>query len=292
MKVQTILSIVIATLVSGSLFALVAAGLSLVWGTLGVFNFAQGSLLMLGAYAAYFLGGSALGRTGLLLGVPAALVLLGLLGVVVYLLLVRPFIGSPTGELAVIIATLAAGTLLENGAQQFFSAQFRKLPPILTGHIDIAGNSIDWQQVIIILVAPAILLGLAAFLKLSKTGFAVRAVAQNHDSALLLGIPVNRIYMLVFFVATLLAALAGILFGGQYYVTPNMGGDLMLQAFIVVVFGGLGSLTGTVMAAYVVGLITAISNFYVGLFWTPAVLFAFLFVAVIVRPSGLVASSK
>lgn len=286
----TILSIVVAAMVSGSLFALVAAGLSLVWGTLGVFNFAQGSLLMFGAYAAYYLGGSAWGRPGLAIGLPAGLILLGISGVVLYLALVRPFIGTLSGELSVIIATLAAGTFLENGAQQFFGATFRKLPKVLPGHVNFAGNSVDWQQVLIIAVAPTILLGLAAFLKVTKTGFAVRAVASNRQSALLVGIPVNRIYMFTFFVASLLAALAGILFGGQFFLTPNMGDDLMLQAFIVVVFGGLGSLTGTVMGAYIVGLITAISNFYVGLFWTPAVLFAFLFVAVIVRPSGLVAS--
>jgi len=289
---QILLSILIAALVSGSLYALVAAGLSLVWGTLGVFNFAQGALLMIGAYVAYYFGGKALGRSGLLFGLPTGLIMLGLLGVVLYFLLVRPFVGSPTGELSVIIATLAASTFLENGAQQFFGATFRKLPPVLTGHLSISGNSVDWQQVIIIVVAPVILLGLAAFLKYTKTGFAVRAVAQNEQSALLLGIPVSRIYMFVFFVASLLAALAGILFGGQFFVTPSMGGDLMLQAFIVVVFGGLGSLTGTVMAAYIVGLITAASNYYIGLFWTPAVLFAFLFIAVIVRPSGLVASNK
>jgi branched-chain amino acid transport system permease protein len=281
-------SILVAALVAGSVFALVAAGLSLVWGTLGVFNFAQGALLMLGAYAAYYLGGNAWGRPGLLIGVPVGLVVLGLGGVVLYFVVVRAFIGTLAGELSVIIATLAAGTFLENGAQQFFGAEYRKLPKVLSGNVIFAGSSVDWQQVLIIVVAPAILLGLAAFLKMTRTGFAVRAVSQNRQSALLVGIPVNRIYMFTFFVASLLAALAGILFGGQYFLTPNMGDDLMLQAFIVVVFGGLGSLTGTVMGAYIVGLITAISDFYVGLFWTPAILFAFLFVAVIVRPSGLV----
>jgi branched-chain amino acid transport system permease protein len=289
---DTLLSIIVATLVSGSLFALVASGLSLVWGTLGVFNFAQGSFLMIGAYAAYYIGTRQLGRLGLGAGVPASLVLLGVLGVIAYFLLVRPYVGSPMGELAVIITTLAASTFLENGAQQFFGATYRKLPPLLLGHISLGGSSVDWQQVLIIVVAPLILLGLAAFLKRTRVGFAVRAVAQNEDSALLLGIPVTRIYILVFSVAALLAAVAGILFGGEYFVTPSMGDNLMLQAFVVVIFGGLGSLTGTVMAAYIVGLITAVSDYYIGLFWSPAVLVGFLFIAVILRPSGLVASNK
>ena len=289
---ETIVAILLAALVAGSIYALVASGLSLVWGTLGVFNFAQGSLLMLGAYAAYFLGASASGRNGLITGVPASLLLLGLGGVLLYFLAVRPFVGTASGELSVIIATLAAGTFLEYGALQFFGGTFRKLPALIPGNFTFLGVAVDWQQVIIIVVAPAILLGLAFILRVTKTGLAVRAVAQNEDSALLLGIAVSRVYMLTFFVATLLAALAGILFAGQYFLTPNMGNILLMQAFIVVVFGGLGSLTGTVMAAYIVGLITAVSNYYIGLFWTPAVLFAFLFFAVLVRPTGLVSSSR
>lgn len=286
----TFAAIIVAALVAGSLFALVAGGLSLVWGTLGVFNFAQGALLMLGAYAAYYSGGSSWGRLGLLVAIPASLVLLGLGGILLYIVVVRPFLGTLSGELSVIIATLAAGTLLENGAQQLFGATYRSLPKVLPGHLTLDGNPVDWQQVLIIVIAPLILLGLAALLRLTKTGLAVRAVAQNRESALLIGIRTNRIYMLTFFVATMLAALAGILFGGEYFVTPVMGDSLILDAFIVVVFGGLGSLPGTVMAAYVVGLITAVSDYYVGLFWTPVVLFGFLFVAVIVRPSGLIAS--
>jgi branched-chain amino acid transport system permease protein len=286
------ISILTAGLVTGSLYALVASGLSLIWGTLGVFNFAQGALLMLGAYSAFYLGGNVWGRTGLIIGIPAALLVSGLLGVLLYLTVVRPFIGLKTGELAVIMATLAVGTFLENGAQQFFGPTFRKLPPIFTGKIVIHNNPVSMQQGLIMLVAPLILIGFAIFLKRTKVGFAVRAVSQNRESALLYGIPVNHIYIFVFFVSALLAGLAGVLFGGEYFIRPDMGGGLMLQAFIVVLFGGLGSLVGTVVSAYVIGFITAASNIYVGLFWTPVVLFALLFVAILAKPSGLFSTSK
>lgn len=287
-----LLSIGIAGLVTGSIYALVASGLSLVWGTLGVFNFAQGALLMLGAYAAFYLGGNLWGQKGLFVAIPSALLVSGALGVLLYKTVVKPFIGLKTGELAVIMTTLAAGTFLENGAQQFFGPTFRKLPPIADGKVVIDFNPVSSQQAIIMVLAPLLLLGFALFLKKAKFGFAVRAVSQNRDTALLNGIPVERIYIFVFFTSAMLAGLAGVLFGGQYFVRPDMGGQLMLQAFIVVLFGGLGSLVGTVISAYIIGFITAAGNVYLGLFWTPVALFVFLFVVILIRPSGLFAPSK
>ncbi len=287
-----LLSILIAGLITGSIYALVASGLSLVWGTLGVFNFAQGALLMLGAYSAFYLGGNIWGQKGLLIAIPAALLVSGLLGILLYRIVVKPFIGLKTGELAVIMATLAVGTFLENGAQQFFGPTFRKLPPLAEGKVVINFNPVSAQQGIIMVLAPILLLGFALFLKKTKFGFAVRAVSQNRDSALLNGIPVERIYIFVFFTSAMLAGLAGVLFGGEYFVRPDMGGQLMLQAFIVVLFGGLGSLVGTVISAYVIGFITAACNIYVGLFWTPVALFVFLFIAILIKPSGLLSQAK
>lgn len=287
-----LLSILIAGLITGSIFALVASGLSLVWGTLGVFNFAQGALLMLGAYAAFYLGGNLWGQKGLFIAIPAALLVSGLLGILLYRIVVKPFIGLKTGELAVIMATLAVGTFLENGAQQFFGPTFRKLPPLADGKIVINYNAISAQQGLIMALAPILLIGFALFLKKTKFGFAVRAVSQNRESALLNGIPVERIYIFVFFTSAMLAGLAGVLFGGEYFIRPDMGGQLMLQAFIVVLFGGLGSLVGTVISAYVIGFITAACNIYIGLFWTPVALFIFLFVAILIKPAGLMSQKK
>ena len=289
---QILLSILVSSLITGSIYALVAIGLSLVWGTLGVFNFAQGALLMMGAYAVYYLGGNVWGRVGLLFAIPLSFFLIGVLGTLFYRVVVKPFVGSPTGEMSIIMATLALGVFFENGALQFFGAQFRQLPLVFTGDFTINFISITWQQVLIIMIAPLMLFGLNLFLKKSKIGIAVRAVAQNRDSALLLGVPVEKIYLLVFFLSASFSSVAGVLFGGQYFVSPDMGGNLMLQAFIVVVLGGLGNMNGTIVAAYLVGLISSLANFYIGLFWTPAVLFAVLFILVLLRPNGLLAKEK
>ena len=120
----------------------------------------------------------------------------------------------------------------------------------------------------------------------------MRAVEQNHDSALLVGVNVGRVYPLVFAVSAALAALAGIMLGGLFFITPVMGTDPLLRAFIVVVFGGLGSLPGTVVGAYVIGLIEAIAVFFVGLYWAPVVLFIVLILVMILRPTGLMGGQE
>jgi branched-chain amino acid transport system permease protein len=137
-----------------------------------------------------------------------------------------------------------------------------------------------------------VLLLLALMLKKTKLGLAIRAVEQNHDSALLAGVSVGRIYLLVFAVSAVLAALAGIMLGGLFFITPVMGNDPLLRAFIVVVFGGLGSLPGTVAGAYVIGIIEAIAVFIVGLYWAPVVLFIVLILVMILRPTGLFGANE
>jgi len=287
---DALVAIVVSGVVSGSLYALMASGLSLVWGTLRMFNFAHGALLMLAAYAAWYVSDAAGLGGGLWLGIPAAIVLLAAGGVVLYWLLVRPYVGRPGADLAVIITTLAGATFLQNATQLVFGPRYKQLDRVVEGRLQFSNTAVGLQEVVIILLTPAILLGLALLLKRSKLGLAIRAVEQNHDSALLLGINVGWIYPLTFAVSAALASLAGVMLGGLFFITPTMGSDPLLRAFIVVVFGGLGSLTGTVIGAYVIGLVEAIAVFFVGLYWAPVVLFVVLIGVLILRPSGLMGS--
>jgi branched-chain amino acid transport system permease protein len=284
---ETLTAILVSGLVAGSLYALMASGLSLVWGTLRMFNFAHGTLLMLGAYAAWYVSDARGLDLGLRLGIPVALLLLAALGIVLYWLLVRPFITRPGADLVVIITTLAGATFLQNGAQVVFGPRYKQLDRVLKGQIELLNTAIGLQETLIIIATPAVLLALALLLKRTKLGLAIRAVEQNHDSALLVGVNVGRVYPLVFAVSAVLAALAGIMLGGLFFITPVMGSEPLLRAFIVVVFGGLGSLPGTVVGAYVIGIIEAIAVFFVGLYWAPVVLFVVLILVMILRPTGL-----
>lgn len=292
MSFETLVAILVSGFVAGSLYALMASGLSLVWGTLSIFNFAHGTLLMLGAYAAWYFSTSQGLDLGLAVGIPASLVILALIGVVLYVLLVRPFIARPGADLVVIITTLAGASFLQNAAQEIFGPRYKQLDRVITGQIQFLNTAIGLQDLLIIILTPIVLLLLALMLKKTKLGLAIRAVEQNHDSALLAGVSVGRIYVLVFAVSAVLAALAGIMLGGLFFITPVMGSDPLLRAFIVVVFGGLGSLPGTVAGAYVIGLIEAIAIFVVGLYWAPVVLFIVLILVMILRPTGLFGTNE
>ena len=204
-------AIVASGLVSGSLYALMASGLSLVWGTLRMFNFAYGTLVMIGAYAAWYFSDQAGLGGGLLLGIPAAMLICALGGYVLYLVLVRPFVGTKGADLTVIITTIAGASFLQNGAQVLFGPRYKQLARIVEGKIQILNTAIGLQEAMILVLAPTILLLLALFLKRSKLGLAIRAVAQNYDSALLIGIDVDRVYPLTFVVSSILAAVAGVM---------------------------------------------------------------------------------
>src|SRR5688572_950225 len=155
---ETLAAILVSGLVAGSLYALMASGLSLVWGTLRMFNFAHGTLLMLGAYAAWYVSDPRGLDLGLHLGIPAALVLLGLLGIVLYVILVRPFITRPGADLVVIITTLAGATFLQNGAQEVFGPRYKQLDRVLEGQIQFLNTAVGLQETLIIIATPAVLL--------------------------------------------------------------------------------------------------------------------------------------
>jgi branched-chain amino acid transport system permease protein len=286
--VTVVAPILVSALVSGSLYALLASGLAFVWGTVRIFNFGQGALLMLGAYAAYYLTGAAHGPA-LSIHVAVFLVIgaLSAVGALLYLILVKPFIGSKDANLIVIVATISAATFFEDGVDKLAGGNSLALSTVFSGSVHIFNTTMDYQEVAMVVVAPFLLLGLAVFLARTRTGMAIRAVEQNPDAAALVGIHREGVYLLVFAISAALAAVAGVLYGGEFGIVPTMGDNPLVIAFIVVVFGGLGSLPGAVLAAYIIGLVEAVSNYYIGLFWTPAILFGVLLAALLLRPNGL-----
>ena len=280
-------SVLVSGLVLGSLYALMATGLSLVWSTLGIFNFSHGVLMMLGAYVAWTVtDGAGLGL-GLAAGIIVSVVALIGVGGLIEWTLVQPFLTRNNTVLIAVITTLAASVVIENGALLTWGPRLKQLPPVAEGSARLLGVAISAHELVIIIVAPIILAALWSFLRFTRLGSAIRAVAQNRESALLLGINVPVLYMTAFGLAAALAALAGILLGSSRFLVPTMGAEPLTKAMIVAIFGGLGSLGGTIGGAYVIGLLEATSNSYVGFFWTPAILFVLLILVLIFRPTGL-----
>lgn len=280
-----LISTIVSGVVLGSLYALMASGLSLVWTTLGVFNFAHGALMMMGAFVAWTVSeGMGLGLwPGLVAGVGAAVIF----GILIEYLLVRPFYGRPNMLLITVMTTLAAMIILEKSAQMIWGPRLKQLPRLIEGDISVFGAVISRHEALIIAIAPIILIALWAFTTRTYTGRSLRAVGQNQDAAALLGINVPLTFALAFGLGAGLAGLTGVLLGGIRFVTPNLGVEPLVKAMIVVIFGGLGSLGATVGAAFVIGLAEAFLVLALGLYWTPFVLFLGLIIVLIFRPNGL-----
>jgi branched-chain amino acid transport system permease protein len=285
--IENFSAIVISGIVLGSLNALNSMGVALVWGTLNVFNFVHGGQIALAAYICWTVADEAGLAAGLFWGVVVTLLIMAVVGVMVERLLVKPFLPRPHSDLLAMITTIAGAAFLQNAIQVTWGPRLKQLPRVGDGEISILETTIGVHELVIIVLAPTVLLALAMFLKKTRFGTAMRAVAQNPDAARLTGMNVGAVYSVTFAISSVMAALAGVMLGAIFFLTPTMGNDPLLKAFIVVVFGGLGSLAGTATAAYLLGLMEAASAFFFGLYVTPAILFLILIAVMWLRPQGL-----
>lgn len=290
MSLESFQAILTSGIVLGSLYALMASGLSLVWSTLGIFNFMHGVMMATGAYLAWQFS-SAMGW-GLVIGILLALLAMIVLGGLAEWLLIRPFYGRKDLVQVTVMTTLAGLTFLENGNLLVWGPRLKKLPELASGTVSFLGFNLSGQDVLVILISPIVLLALWAFLKYTALGKAIRAVGQNRESAALLGLDVRMLFLIAFASAAVLATIAGILLGSIRFITPTMGNDPLLKALIVAIFGGLGNISGSIAAAYVIGLLEAFSIFVVGQYWTPSLLFVIMIVVLLFRPNGLFGASR
>ncbi|GAA1789467.1 branched-chain amino acid ABC transporter permease [Planosporangium flavigriseum] len=271
-------------LVLGSLYALMSMGLALVWGGLRVLNLTQGTLYMLGAYAAVLAGRSGLSPV---IGVLLAFVIIGVLGSLLYVGPVRRVSARPDHENAVLLLTFGLATLGEYAALVAFGPQPQSVQTLVHGQFTVVGVAFPWNSIMMIIATIMLLTLLGVVMKWTRFGLASRALAQQADGAQLVGINRHRTSMLIFGISSGLAGVGGVLLSSYYFVTPYIGQNYLLLALIVTILGGLGSMSGTLYAAFLVGLIQAISSLYLGTRWSLPLLFAVIIGVLIVRPTGI-----
>jgi branched-chain amino acid transport system permease protein len=292
--VSTFVLLTVTGLGLGAMYFLVASGLSLIYGLMGVLNFAHGAFITFGSYAAWWL------TTQLALSLEAELLLatgFGLavgaaLGALVELVFIRPLYRRPVEQVLVTVGlALALGALVFGlwGADPKLVA----LPTWLVDTTTLLGASIPNDRFVEIGAAAVVLAGLGAFLRLTRIGLIIRAGVENRAMVQALGIDVRKAFTFVFALGGALAALAGVL-SGVYFgsVDPARGTSLLIFAFIVVVIGGFGSIEGSAVAAVVVGLVQQYANFYVAdwLEWSGAgdvAVMLLLATVLLLRPHGL-----
>lgn len=287
MTAETISAVFVSGIVLASVYALMASGLSLVWTTLGIFNFAHGALMTLAAYIAWTVSDAA--GLGLWLGAGIAIAIAAVVGVGILMerVVVRPFYDHRDILLITVMTTLAMMIFIEKGSQLLWGARLKQLRPMVPGQVNFLGTTISAQEALIIVVAPVILALLWLLLRKSRIGRGIRAVGQNPNAAKLIGIDVSTLFIITFALSAALAGLTGVLLGSVRMVTPAFGSEPLVKALIIVIFGGLGSLGGTILAAYLIGLLEAALVFFIGIYWAPSMIFVLLIVVLLIRPQGL-----
>ncbi len=284
MSLDLVVAQLFTGLALGTVFVLLSTGLSVIFGMLGVVNFAHGAFYMVGAYAGVFV----LGLSGnFWLALVAAPVLVGLLGMAVERVLVRPLYGRGPDE--PLLLTFGIGYVLVEAVRILYGSdgQSFETPALLSGGIDIDGlGYFPAYRLFVIGITVALMSALWLLIEHTRFGLVIRAASRDPEIMAVLGIDVNRVFLVVFGIGTALAALAGLLAAPMRSVNPEMGDAVLIEDFVVTVVGGMGSLTGSVVAGLLVGIVSSLTAL-----WRPEMatisMFALMALVLLVRPRGL-----
>jgi branched-chain amino acid transport system permease protein len=280
-----LLYVLFSGLVTGAVYAVFALGLSLVYGTSRVLNFGYGSIYMFGAYGAYLLSSQwGLGYVGIILCLLPAM--FGF-GIALELLIIRPLRKHPNWKMATMMTSLGLALVLDNLMLVLFGPGQKQLPPLFDGLIEMGDFMISHQDLAVLLIAAVTVVALELFLKYAPLGMAMRAVSQDMEGARMVGIKVNRVFAYAFGLSTVLAGVAALLLTPVTLISPQGGWALFLKAFVIVVFGGLGSTRGALVAALLLGVIESLVVFQFGATWIMPVWLLILLLVLMVRPKGL-----
>lgn len=276
-------ALILGTL-QGAIYALFALGLALVFSVMRLVNFAHGDVLTMGMYALVL--GGLVGLTPVL-ALPAVVVFMAVLGMVFYRLLFARSFSVEHSALAQIFAAVGASIAIQNGILEIFGPNSRRAEPLLAGGFRIAGLGVSWGRVVPILALTAC--GVFVWWLFQRTTFGtrVRAVAENREAARLVGLHVDRLYQQVTAISFALIGVAAVVMAPLFTIRPLVGFSIVLVAFMAVVIGGLGSITGGVIGGFVLGYVEAFSATYVSPLWAPGFMYLVFLIVLLLRPHGL-----
>jgi branched-chain amino acid transport system permease protein len=274
-------------LVRGAMYALMGIGLSLIFGILGVVNFAHGEFFMLGTYAMYFV--SALLGLPFLAGVAAAAFGLFVVGVVVERALIEPLRQRAGRDwlLDSFVLTIGLMVILQNLALLGFGSRRRGITTMVEGSVVFGNVTITYERLAILALAVIIVGLLAAYIKFTDTGKAIRATAQDPEAAQTLGIDIKRIYTVAFGIGAALAGAAGALLISIFPAFPTVGYQPVLKSFAVVILGGLGNIPGAIAGGFLLGIVEAYAIFFMSAGWQSVITPLIIILVLVFRPQGL-----
>lgn len=280
------LSFFLQTAVDGlmiSLFyILIALGLTLMFGILRVFNFAHGEVYMMGGFTTYYLFGQF--HLNYFLALLASLIIGGLLGFIFERLIFRPFRDRPFNGF---ISSLGVIWILQTIAITRFGVLDKKVPTVFPGVMKAMGISISSERLGAMIIGILMVITMYLMINRTKTGKALRAVAQDMEAASLQGIPVNRMTSVAFALGSALAAGAGAIMSPIFLINPYSGAMPVTKAFVVIILGGMGSLPGTILGGLVLGLLEAFTAVKLSIGAVSALGFGVVIILLLVKPTGL-----
>jgi len=279
-----IIDIIISSLINGSIYAILAIGFSLIFGVARIVNIAHTAFYMLASYCIYYMTN----KLGIhpILGMIVAVILVTTIGLISYKLFIDPI---REHEAAVLIATIALAIALQEIMLLFFSGDYLSVPPLIEGFFSIFGVKVFYQQFLTFIVVLVILAALRALLMKSRLGLAIRSTAQDREVANLMGMNESRVAMLTVGISLALAGLAGAVVVPLTIINPFMWMHPLIMMMAVVVLGGLGSIKGSFIAAYILGFAEALVVFLapMGSYLKDSVALSIMILVLLIRPEGL-----
>ncbi|MBW2052656.1 MAG: branched-chain amino acid ABC transporter permease [Deltaproteobacteria bacterium] len=279
-----LLDIIISTLINGSVYALLAIGFSLIFGVARIVNIAHTAFYMIAAYCIYFITNSL--NLHPLLGMLTAIVLVTLIGLISYKFFIDPI---REHEAAVLIATIALAMILQEVMLLIFTGDFLSVPSLIKGYMEFFGVRIAFQQLLTIGVALVILAAVWVLLRKTRLGLAIRSTADDREVANLMGMNVAQVAMMTMGVSVALAAFTGAVVVPLTILNPHMWMHPLIMMMAVVVLGGLGSIKGSFVGAYILGMAESLVVFLIpmGSFLKGSVALSIMILVLLIRPEGL-----
>lgn len=286
MNSEILVNLLISGVRVSVLYSLMALGLTLVFGVGKVFNYAHGAFFTWGAYIAWALHN---GFPDLAYPIVFAITIpiMFVFGAAFDGFVITPLRRKPGWKFTVFIVTLGSALFLDSLALIVFGPRYKTLPPLMEGDLHFAGFVVSNHDVLSLLIAVSILIGLGLFLGRTMQGKSLRAVAQDTVGAQMVGIPTNIVFRYTFGLAGALAGISGMLLAPRTFIFPVVGWPILIKAFVIVVFGGLGSVKGTLYAAFILGMMEVVISYYIGGVWALPFFLAVLGVVLVFKPRGL-----
>ncbi|MFC6836078.1 branched-chain amino acid ABC transporter permease [Halomarina ordinaria] len=279
---MSVASVLVETAIISALYALVAIGFTLIFGVGGVLNLAHGASITVGAYTTYYV--TRVFGYGVGVGILAAVAASGLFGAVLYLGLVKRIQDEP---ILVMITTLVTAVAIEQVVVVLVGTEEKSIPALLRGNADILGTNVQLNMLAVFVLSWVVIAGLFAFVNYTKAGKALLATSMSHKGAALVGIEADRINLMTWVLAGAIAGLAGVFLGSFQTASYAMGQGPLVLSFTIVVLGGIGSIKGSVLGAYLIGFLEIMTIEYISPSLTGLTPLIVLVAVLLAKPEGL-----